>query len=130
MENTFYHEKKRFKHWAPRIIFIPIAIAAFILVFSGVLMYLWNSILPEVINVRTITFWQAAGILIISKILFGGFHGGRRHHPFSHRGRGLREKWMNLPPEEREKMRERWCGKFEHTEKAREKSRKNVFDNG
>jgi hypothetical protein len=40
-------------------------------------MSLWNCLLPEILGVKSITFWQAMGILILSKILFGGFHFGK-----------------------------------------------------
>ena len=48
-------------------------------VFGLILMSLWNWLAPAVFGVRTITFWQAVGILILSKMLFGGF-GGRPGH--------------------------------------------------
>ena len=57
------------KFWIKKAIFIPIAIAAGIFIFGSVVMLLWNAILPSVIGVSTITFWQAIGILILSKIL-------------------------------------------------------------
>jgi len=82
--------------------------------FGLLVMSLWNAILPEVIGVRSITFWQALGILLLSKILFGGFGGGRHS-----RQRG-REKWIEMKqkfsgmnPEEREKFKAEWknrCG--------------------
>jgi hypothetical protein len=56
--------------------------------------------------VRTITFWQALGLLVLSRILFGGCGGGSN-------GRHKSE-WKKMTPEEREKfradMRSRWCG--------------------
>ena len=46
--------------------------------FTAVVMLLWNSILPVVLHAGAITFWQAAGLLILARLLFGGFR-GRRH---------------------------------------------------
>lgn len=43
---------------------------------TAIVMWLWNMLLPEIIGVKNITYWQAMGILVLSKILFGGF-GGR-----------------------------------------------------
>eukprot|EP01031_Cornospumella_fuschlensis_P021719 gene21719-26617_t len=40
-------------------------------------MMLWNNLLPEILGVRSITFWQAMGIFILSKILFGFGKGGK-----------------------------------------------------
>ena len=85
---------------------IVIALAALgIFTFTGIVMLLWNGILPGVLHVGAITFWQAAGILLLAKILFG-----------SHRGRGrmagawcksrMMRKWADMTPEEREKLRE------------------------
>jgi hypothetical protein len=73
---------------------------------SFITMSLWNWLAPEILGGRTITFWQALGLLILSKILFGGFRGGpgRRMH---WRGR-MMERWEQMSPEEREKFRQGW----------------------
>jgi Ca2+/H+ antiporter, TMEM165/GDT1 family len=98
--------ENRGKHfWIKRAIFIPIAIAAGIFIFGSVVMLLWNSILPVVFGIHTITFWQALGILVLSKILFGGFGKGHGHH---HSGHDWRGHYKNLTTEEREKMKEEW----------------------
>ena len=96
------------KHWIKKAVFILLIVAAGLVVFGGVFMLLWNSILPGLIHVSEITFWQALGILVLSKILFGagwghkgGHWGYRRHH------------WMQMSEEEREKFRAEWkhrCG--------------------
>jgi len=106
--------KKEKKFWLKRAIFIPIGLAASVFIFGSVVMLLWNATLPTVLGVHTITFWQAVGILILSKIIFSGFHIRHGHHGFHHREKEIREKWMNLSPEEKEKMRKQWWGKFEH----------------
>jgi hypothetical protein len=71
---------------------------------------LWNALMPGIFGWHTITFWQALGLLILSKILFGGFHrhgGGRRQ--WKNR---MRERWDGMTPEEREKFREGMrCGR-------------------
>ena len=73
-------------------------------VFGFVVMGLWNWLAPAVFGARTITFWQALGILVLSRILFGGFH-GRPGHGRHWRSR-MRERWEQMTPEEREKFRE------------------------
>ncbi|MEO7308449.1 MAG: hypothetical protein ABIR78_09320 [Ferruginibacter sp.] len=82
--------------------------------FGLLVMSLWNAILPEVIGVRSITFWQALGILLLSKILFGGFGGGR--HSRQH-GRQkwieMKQKFAGMSAEDREKFKDEWknrCG--------------------
>jgi hypothetical protein len=81
--------------------------------FSGVVMSLWNWLMPAVFGLRAITFWQALGLLVFSRILFGRFGGpgGRMHWR-----RRIAERWSQMTPEEREKfaagMRGR-CGRFD-----------------
>ena len=43
-----------------------------VLFFSGTVMLLWNNILQPVLHVNAISLWQAAGILLLARILFGG----------------------------------------------------------
>ena len=83
----------------------------FLAVFSYFVMWLWNWIMPMLFGLRVITFWQAVGILVLSKILFGGFRGGP-HRDWNWRRR-MYERWGKMTPEEREKLRERMrsrCG--------------------
>lgn len=97
------------KLWIKKgIMFLFIFIAA-VLVFGLVVMGLWNSIFPAVLGVKAITFVQALGILVLSKILFGSFGGGGR------RWRGgpawrekMKQRWDNMTPEEREKFKGGW----------------------
>ena len=94
------------RYW---FIFPPIAIAVVFLL-SAVVMLLWNAILPPLLNVGIIGYWQALGLLVLARILFGGHHGwGHRHrHP-----QWSRHRWMQLSDEEREKIRQEWrsrCG--------------------
>ncbi len=94
-------------------IIVPLAVLAFVTAFSAIVMWLWNAILPAVTGVHTITFWQAAGILILAKILFGGFWGGRRGgRPPWRRHMIDRERWRALTPEQREQMREEMRRRF------------------
>lgn len=98
-----------------KVLMILVCVAAFISLFSYIVMSLWNAILPDVLHVSTINFWQAMGILVLSKILFGGFGGwGGKKHEWKRR---MQEKWQHMTPEEREQFREslknrfgnRWC---------------------
>lgn len=77
-------------------------------------MLLWNAILPEVTGVKTLTYWQAVGLLVLSRILFGGWRGGgkprgyTKHRPDFRKEKEWREKWMNMSREERMKFRQEW----------------------
>ncbi|MCB0464939.1 MAG: hypothetical protein KDC78_04575 [Aequorivita sp.] len=76
---------------------------------------LWNSILPEIMNVSKITYWQAMGLFVLSRILFGGF-GCRKHcrgkhcngHMASYGNTSVKEKFMNMTDEEKAAFKERW----------------------
>lgn len=90
----FGHNRKMgFLVFTPWVILIIAAL-------GGVVMALWNAIIPDVIpSVQPIGFWQAIGLLVLCKILFGSF--GHRHNRWHQR-------WDNMSDEEREKMRERF----------------------
>lgn len=83
---------------------------------SFVVMSLWNALIPGIFAVRAISFWQALGLLVLSKILFGGFrHGGGGPHW----RRRLMERWEQMTPEEREKFKQgmrRGCGSRRNVE--------------
>jgi len=95
-----------------KIVGFIVCAVVFAAVLGWVVMSLWNGVLTTVVNVPLIGFWQALGLLVLSKILFGGF-GGRAWG----RGRGrywtkeMREKWHNMTPEERENMKQEWRNK-------------------
>ena len=122
MENTshtpFYFAKKVGKGIA-----ITIFIILAILLFGWVFMHLWNWLMPAIFGLTVITFKQAIGILIMSKILFGGFGNGsgkRKDHRWkSH----MKHKWESMSPDERaafkKKMESRWSM---HTEQTNEDS--------
>ncbi len=89
-------------------------------VFGFILMSLWNWLAPAVFGARTISFWQALGILILSKILFGGF--GRPSHGFHWKDR-MRERWARMTPGERETFRHGMRNRCGHAGIDREESR-------
>ncbi|MDT7832900.1 hypothetical protein RQM59_10950 [Flavobacteriaceae bacterium S356] len=85
MKNYFKH-KLRSKNPAVivgTVIFIAILAVLFITLFGYVLMYLWNWLMPLIFGLPIITFWQALGLCLLSKILFGGFgndKGSKKDH--------------------------------------------------
>lgn len=97
------------------------------LIFVGLLglvtQLLWNWLVPVLFNGPLITFWQALGLLILSKILLWPF--GKKHH--DHKSGYWkpywREKWNQMTDEEKsqfkQKMREKcgWGRPIEPTEK-------------
>ncbi len=86
-----------------RIVKFVLMAAAILAVVSFIVMWLWNWLVPAVFGGHAISYWQALGILILSKILFGGFRG--RPGPPVWRRRMMR-RWARMTPEEREKFRQ------------------------
>ncbi len=92
--------------------FIPLILVG-IAVFGAGVMALWNWLMPAIFGLHTITFWQAMGVLLLSKILFGGFRGGPGAH--THWRHRMMERWVEMTPEERAKFLEGLrggCGPF------------------
>jgi hypothetical protein len=86
-------------------------------IFAVVVMLLWNALLPQIFALPQISYLQAAGLLILARLLFGGIggdlrgHAGHRGarrggHPFRHDNK-LREKWMSMSEEERREFMEK-----------------------
>jgi hypothetical protein len=91
-----------------RLIFIIPAAILGILLFMAIggeiVLHLWNWLLPPLFGWRQITFWQAIGMLVLCRILFGGVS-GRGFHRSNYRRR-MAERWERMTPEEREKFRQ------------------------
>lgn len=91
------------------------AVAGFLILIAlvGVTMYLWNWLVPVLFAGPVITFWQALGLLVLSKILFSGkgcwHHKRHAQHDYGH----WRHKLSSMTPEEREvlkkKLKDKWC---------------------
>jgi len=103
-------------------IFIPplaiLAMVLFAFVGGEIVMHLWNWLLPPLFDWRRLSFWQALGLLVLCRILFGGFGGhrsGRRN--FRHR---IRERCGQTTPEEPERFRQRMRERFGFSPSASE----------
>ncbi len=97
---------KRF--WLLKGLRVLVFIALAVTLFGYAVMALWNWLLPPLTGWHTLTFIQALGLLVLSRILFGGLRG--RGGFGRHR---MRERLESLTPEERERFREglrRRCG--------------------
>lgn len=74
------------------MVFVGVIFALlFALVFGFVVKWLWNFLMPELFGIKQITYWQAFGLVVLAKLLFGTFgskghgydHGSRHPGPFS-----------------------------------------------
>ncbi len=106
-------------HGISRIIRIVLLVVIGVGVFSFVVMWLWNRLMPQIFGLHVIGYWQALGLLVLSKLFFGAFRGGSSWRR-DWRARMI-HRWEDMTPEEREKfstaMRGR-CGPFEPPESA------------
>src|SRR5256712_10638974 len=108
-----HEELNMSRKWKKLIVIAPLAILGMLLfTFIGgeIVLHLWNWLLPPLFGWRQITFWQALGLLVLCRILFGGhgWHGSGR----SSFRRRMQERCEQMTPEEREqfrqRIRERW----------------------
>src|SRR5258706_13907830 len=97
--------------WKKLIFIVPLAILGMLLfVFIGgeVVMHLWNWLLPPLFGWRLITFWQALGMLVLCRILFGG--SGWHRSGGSNFRRRMAERWEKTTPPERDHFRQSEAG--------------------
>ena len=99
------HSSSRFKPL--KILLFTGVFIAFIMAVSTIVMLLWNAILPEVTGFKPLNLWQAAGLLVLAKILFGGFGSHRRPWKHSEKREAMHQ-WMNMNEEERAAAKSRW----------------------
>lgn len=82
-----------------------------VLLFGWVTMLLWNWLVPSLFNGPVLGFWQALGLLVLSKILLSGF-GGKGHRGGSHWKHRYNQKLSSMSPEDRERFKERMRQKW------------------
>lgn len=83
----------------------PLILGVALLVVLGLLvMSLWNALLPAILGVKSVGFWQALGVLVLCRILFGGlgFRPGMFGMARAHRR--MHERWMQMTPEQRDEF--------------------------
>lgn len=87
---------------------------------SFAVMLLWNELIPALFHGPALNFWQAAGLLVLSHILFRGF---RPHHHGWQREiwhKRMEEKLASMTPEERKKFKSQFgrhrCGGRHHAD--------------
>ena len=86
---------------------MPIGFLAVAAGFSVAVMLLWNWLIPVIFGLSAISFWQALGILVFCRILFGSFGGGHKRFRPMMSGVGdnpFREKWTKMTPEQRKEF--------------------------
>ena len=84
-----------------------LGMALFVALGGTLVKLLWNALLPPLFGWHEVSFWQALGLLVLCRILFGGvrLHGGG---PSLGRRWAARwgDRWAAMTPEERERFRQ------------------------
>jgi hypothetical protein len=88
----------------------PLAILVVVGIGGGLVMALWNWLMPALFGLSPVTFWQAFGLLALCRILFGGL--GLHSSAGPGMRRRMHERWEGMTPEERDRIRkamhDRW----------------------
>jgi hypothetical protein len=106
------------RYWAGKAVLFGLCAVVAAALVGFVTMSLWNWLVPDLFGLRAIGFWQALGLLVLARLLFGHVRGGRGGSMrWRHR---MRERWNRMTPEERERFREglRGCGRPRPPEEA------------
>ncbi len=85
---------------------------AFFFLLGWTIMTLWNLLIPEIFGLNSIGFWQAMGLLLLSRILLGGFGGGgwssgnwqQKKDHWKHK---MQERWSEMSEEEKAEWKNR-----------------------
>ena len=85
--------------WILVAVLAPPGLALFVFLVGKLVMSLWNWLLPPLFGLPAITFWQGLGLLMLCRILFGGFGSHGSGSPPSRSRR----------PEEQERVRQAMC---------------------
>ena len=77
--------------------------------FGWVVMLLWNWLMPPIFHLGVISYWQGFGLVLLTKLLFGGMHmghhkGGKKH---GCRGHGHMD-WKKKHTEHLDMFGENW----------------------
>jgi len=114
-EEFGYYPPLRVLRFVGLVILGVLAAAAFALAFGWFVMLLWNWLMPVIFGLGAISYWQAFGIVVLAKLIFGAVGGGRGHdrrwhaprHDWKHGDWGWRE-GRSSGPERWRYWREFW----------------------
>jgi len=74
---------------------------------SGAVMLLWNLLIPAIFGLTAINFWQALGLFVLARILFGGFGFSKRAMMMRAGDNPIHQKWRKMSMEQRKEFLER-----------------------
>lgn len=106
------------KWWLMKAVKVVLFAVSAGIIFGCVIMGLWNALIPEIFsNAHSITFWQGIGLLVLARLLFGGFGhrwGGHRWKSGQWKYR-MEQKMANMTEEEKEAFKSKLkshCGPY------------------
>jgi hypothetical protein len=95
--------------------------------FGLAVMLLWNLLVPDIFGLKTISFWQALGLLVLARLLFGGTGHAMRGNKMHRHHNPIHDRWMKMTPEEKREFinkRHKFFHKFSFENESKEE--KNV----
>lgn len=75
---------------------------------SAAVWLLWNWLMPEIFKLPQISYWQAMGLLVLSRLLVGGWGSRKPHHRTPFEKEAFKQKFMNMTDEEKLRFKEEW----------------------
>ena len=79
---------------------------AMALLFGFIVMWLWNWLMPTIFGLKTITFWQAWGLVVLAHILFKSFPHQKSHRHDDRWKKRFKEKYDSKKEEDKEQVPE------------------------
>lgn len=87
---------------------------------SGLIMCVWNMLMPQLFGLGAIGFWQSAALFLLCQLLSGGFVLGLLllvggiHVIVFHRNHAAHERWKKMTDEQRREVFLRRMERFGH----------------
>ncbi|MCP5048435.1 MAG: hypothetical protein GY940_14795 [bacterium] len=101
----------RYVKMVVKTVFGVVCAVIFALLFGFLVQALWNWLMPVIFELPEITYWQAFGVLILSKVLFGGFGHGCGHNCCRRSHRGMKDPCNGFSGSEEDEL---WKPKGSH----------------
>lgn len=97
--------------YGKKCFFLPLLVAGLFGI-SAIVMWLWNFVIPPVTGFSVISYWQAMGLFLLSRILFGGFK-FRRHHQqgkehIQQAHAAFKDRFMEMNEDEKLQFKNQW----------------------
>lgn len=106
LEERLQMMKEHHRHHPKRLLFVPLFLALFA-VKAAAILYLWNALVPDLFSGPMLNYPKAFGLMVLAKLLFGGFHRhGHRHGPWGGHHHWKERLWHGLSHEDRSRLRQ------------------------